>query len=96
MESVARAFNEFGYSSSILVRGAKPKGYAVHHFILREVITEANTIATMITEAGETMPALLSLVWNLATANPLLTLITGTGIGMMGFKIFKRAKGAVK
>lgn len=42
------------------------------------------------------MPALLSLVWNLATANPLLTLFTVTGIGMLGFTIFKRAKKSVK
>ena len=42
------------------------------------------------------MPALMNLVWKLATGNPLLTLITVTGIGMLGFTIFKRAKKSVK
>lgn len=57
--------------------------------------TETTTIASLITEAGETMPALMNLVWKLATGNPLLTLITVTGIGMIGFSIFKRAKKSV-
>lgn len=46
------------------------------------------TISSLITEAGTSLPSLMTLVWSLMTANPLISLaviaaIVGVGIGLL-------------
>lgn len=72
-----------------------PKGRLKNPQFVKEVISEASsvTVASLLTEAGTTITAGLGIVWNLMTANPLLTLFLGAGIVTLCFKMFKQAKG---
>lgn len=50
------------------------------------------TIASILTEAGETIGSAIGVTWDLMTANPLLTLALGAGIISLGFAFFRKAK----
>ena len=69
-----------------------------HDFIGKESCwtTEAVTIAGLTTSAGEGIVAAVGVVWNLMTANVLLTLFVGASIISLGFRFYKKAKGAAK
>ena len=54
------------------------------------------SIATAISEAGTNISAAMGVVFDLMTANPLLTLFLGAGIVTLGFTFFKKAKKSVK
>lgn len=54
------------------------------------------TVASLLSEAGTTITSGLGIVWNLMTANPLLTLFLGAGIVTLCFRMFKKAKGTAK
>ena len=81
MESVARAFNVFGYSSSIFVRGARPKGcFSLHWNLLwKEVLTEAVTTAINVT------PLVTALTTSVTPADvvALLAVVIGAGMGFV-------------
>ena len=58
--------------------------------------TETVTVASLISEAGTGITSAMGVTWDLMTANPLLTLFVGAGIIALGFKFFRKAKGAAK
>ena len=88
--------NSLGYPPKAAGSIPAPASRAKAHQILGGIFTTEMTIATMLTEAGTNMTAMMQLVWTLATANPLLTLATSTGIGLMGFGIFRLIKRSVR
>lgn len=50
------------------------------------------TIASLLSEAGTTLGSAIGVVWDIMTANPLLSLATGAGIVTLGFAFFRKAK----
>ena len=50
----------------------------------------------MLSGAGTSLTSAVGLVWDLITANALLTFFLGCSIVAIGFKFFKKAKGAAK
>ena len=53
------------------------------------------TMASLITEAGTTLPSLMSLIWNLLTSNPLLSLSLIAAVAAIGFRLLRRARRVV-
>ena len=54
------------------------------------------TVATLLASAGDTLADGIEVVWDLMTANPLLTLFLGAAVVSLGFRFFKKAKSAAK
>ena len=46
----------------------------------------------MLTSVGPVLTEGVSLVWELVTGNPLLTLSVGCGVAGMGFRFFRKAR----
>lgn len=69
-----------------------------HSFFVEEVLLESSavTVATLLTQAGTALTAGLGIVWDMMTANPLLTLFLGASVVSLAFVFFKKAKGAAK
>ena len=53
---------------------------------------EAVTIASLLTDVTTIAPQVMKLAWDLVVSNPLTTFFAGTGIAMMGFGWFRKAK----
>ena len=54
------------------------------------------TVASLLTDAGTTLTSGIGIVWNIITANPVLSLFVGASIVSLGFAFFKKAKRAAK
>lgn len=54
------------------------------------------TASSLLTEAGPTIVSGIGIVWDVITANPMLTLFVGASILTLGFRFFKKAKGAAR
>ena len=54
------------------------------------------TVASLLSEAGTTLASGIGIVWNIITANPILTLFVGASVVSLGFAFFKKAKSAAK
>ena len=54
------------------------------------------TLAGMLSEAGPVITNGLTQVWDIVTANPLLTFFVGTSLLGIGFRFFRKAKGAAR
>ena len=50
----------------------------------------------MLSEAGPVITNGLTQVWDIVTANPLLTFFVGTSLLTVGFRFFRKAKGAAR
>ena len=50
------------------------------------------TISSMITEAGTSLPSLMTLVWSLMTANPLISLAVIAAIVSIGIGLLRRLR----
>ena len=72
--------------------------FIIHHYFEREECsqTEAFSIATAITTAGEAIGSGVSVAWDICTANPWLTLLIGVSLVGVGFGFFKKAKRTVR
>lgn len=57
---------------------------------------EAVTVSSLLTDVGTVIPNLLTIVWDLITANPLLIFFAGCGLVSLGFTYWRKAKGAAK
>ncbi len=56
----------------------------------------AVTTAGMLTEAGEFLSSGIGVVWDLMTANPILTLFIGASLVTLAIGFFKKIKGVAK
>lgn len=56
------------------------------------VITDAVTVATMLTSAGTAISSALTQAWSIMTANELLQISVGASILSLGFAFFRKAK----
>lgn len=76
----------------------QPKGLATIYYHVKEAIPETTTVtaASLLTEAGTVITSGIGIVWNIITANPILTLFVGASIVSLGFTFFKKAKRAVR
>lgn len=54
------------------------------------------TAASLLTEAGKTITSSIGIVWNIITANPILTLFVGASVVSLGFTFFRKAKRAAR
>lgn len=54
------------------------------------------TVASLLSDAGTTLTSGIGIVWNIITANPVLTLFVGASIVGLGFTFFKKAKRAAR
>ena len=54
------------------------------------------TVSSLLSEAGTTLASSIGIVWNIITANPILTLCVGASVVSLGFTFFKKAKRAAK
>lgn len=61
-----------------------------------ELITETVTVASMLTEAGTVIVSGIGIAWDVITGNPILTLFLGASVLTLGFRFFRKAKGAAK
>lgn len=52
----------------------------------------AVTIASLLTEAGTFFTSGIGVVWDLMTANPMLSLFTGAGLVSLGIGFFVKIK----
>lgn len=52
------------------------------------------TVSGLLSEAGTTIASAISTVWNIITANPVLTLFVGAMVLSLGFTFFRKAKRA--
>ncbi len=53
------------------------------------------TIASLLTEAGSTIPQLATLAWNVITSNPLTTACVVVMLASLGFALLRRARRVV-
>ena len=58
--------------------------------------SSAATAASLLTNAGTVITSALSMVWDVATSNPLLSLFVGVSILGVGFSVFRRARRTMK
>ena len=58
--------------------------------------TASVTAASLLTEAGTVITSSIGIVWNVITANPVLTLFVGASIVSLGFAFFRKAKRAAR
>ena len=58
--------------------------------------TSSVTIASLLTTAGTAITSGIGIVWNIATANPLLTFFVGASVIGVAFGMFRKAKRSVR
>ena len=58
--------------------------------------TSAVTISSLITDAGTTVPSMMTLAWNVITSNPLTTLSVIIMVAGIAFGLIRRARRAVR
>ena len=54
------------------------------------------TISSLITDAGTTVPSMMTLAWNVITSNPLTTLSVIIMVAGIAFGLIRRARRAVR
>lgn len=74
-----------------------PDAPAARHILKKEDTTQETTvtIAGLLSEVGPVITTGLDTVWDLVTANPLLTFFIGCSVLSVGFRFFKKAKKSV-
>ena len=87
------------WRSPVRARLPQPAARQTAHFV-KEVIPETSstpvTAAGLLTEAGEVIVSGIGIVWDIITANPVLTLFVGAAILSLGFRFFRKAKSAAR
>ena len=80
-----------------MVRVQLPQPAARHKHVKEEFPETASvTAASLLTEAGTVITSSIGIVWNVITANPVLTLFVGASIVSLGFAFFRKAKRAAR
>ena len=79
-----------------MVRVQLPQPAARHHHVKEEFSEGSVTAASLLTEAGTVITSSIGIVWNVITANPVLTLFVGASIVSLGFAFFRKAKRAAR
>lgn len=54
------------------------------------------TIASLLSSAGTSITSAVSLVWDIATSNPLCAFFVGVAVVGVGFTVFKKVRRSIK